>query len=481
MKPNRSSSTRFWLAQLKFGDSEAAQVRNWNAYCFWRYRSGIDKLQFGSSLDDFREKLGVSSNPAQDECRAFDELAEKHGGHPELQNDPSVPVTQFMDFSGEEFTGNMSFAGRILIGADFRETVFKKWADFRGAIFLGPTRFEGVRFEGEEPMPTASHGVVSFADSSFHNTVNFDGAQFPRITRFKRASFLGTVYCRDARFTPAVNSTKRMGGALFGDVRFESDLDFSGTEFGVAAEFENAVFQGNAGFAGTQFRANAWFDDAEFRDKTSFRKASFGRPPRFFGTEIHEDVNFNGIDWRSAERSYSRRHRRNEDSDSIKKDAEDAIRAWDRLALIMSQRERLTERHEFFRLKMRAQRQRDGYRSLSSIANWLFDKSSDYGWGIGSAFSWWAGHIVIGAVLLTIAANYPMMAWNSLQVSFANSLAFLRLGSEGGYLHGPHAALEKATAHAEWTFNLVGTTQAVLGPVLLFLVLLTLRNRFRFG
>ena len=55
------------------------------------------------------------------------------------------------------------------------------------------------------------------------------------------------------------------------------------------------------------------------------------------------------------------------------------------------------------------------------------------------------------------------------------------LGSAGGYLHRPHAALESATADAEWIFALVGTVQTVLGPILLFLVLLTLRNRFRLG
>ena len=74
-----------------------------------------------------------------------------------------------------------------------------------------------------------------------------------------------------------------------------------------------------------------------------------------------------------------------------------------------------------------------------------------------------------------------MMAWNSLLVSFANSLAFLRLGSEGGYLVGRRDALEKAACQAGWVFETVGTAQAVLGPVLLFLVLLTLRNRFRLG
>ncbi len=42
-------------------------------------------------------------------------------------------------------------------------------------------------------------------------------------------------------------------------------------------------------------------------------------------------------------------------------------------------------------------------------------------------------------------------------------------------------ALTKAASHADCVFGAVGTIQAILDPILLFLVLLTLRNRFRFG
>ena len=101
--------------------------------------------------------------------------------------------------------------------------------------------------------------------------------------------------------------------------------------------------------------------------------------------------------------------------------------------------------HEFYRLMMRAQRQRDGYRSLSSIANWLFDKSSDYGWGIGRAFLWWAGQIVVmGIILAWMALNCSpesTSAWqhvvrDGLSLSFANSHALLGLASGEGWLHG---------------------------------------------
>ena len=346
-------------------------------------------------------------------------------------------------------------------------------------MFVGGAKFTAAEFLSDGPELQCE---AIFIGSSFHGDALFHDVQFPDTTRFDQAAFHGSAKFSRATFMSRIGKSGLPdGSAAFRKAKFKRDVNFNDSVFGVGAKFENANFDSNTSFDNTKFESSARFNNAVFGNTTSFRGASFRKPPKFFETDIHEDVNFNRIVWSGAEQSYSRRNRRNDEPDRIVEDAEDAIRAWDRLALITGEQEKLTERHEFYRLMMRAQRQRDGYRSLSSIANWLFDKSSDYGWGIGCAFSWWAGHIVIGAVLLTIATKCPLMVWDGLLVSFANSLAFLRLGSEDGYLNGSHKALEGASSHSDWVFSTVGTTQAVLGPVLLFLVLLTLRNRFRLG
>ncbi len=54
------------------------------------------------------------------------------------------------------------------------------------------------------------------------------------------------------------------------------------------------------------------------------------------------------------------------------------------------------------------------------------------------------------------------------------------LASKGGYLHGARVTLANAN-HADGLFSAVGTTQTVIGPILLFLLFLALRNRFRLG
>ena len=474
MNSDRSSSTEFWLALLKFGDSGKERRKNWNTYCWSKLSRFIpDVLQSEiierlSPFDQFDLDSEVQTR--------LNEFAEASGGHPRLPDDPSITREPIMDFTGEEFPDGISFAGRLLFAADFSDAVLGQGqrADFSNAVFMKFTQFNRAKFAGLD-------SVADFSGSVFHNVVKFDAVKFSN-ARFDRVSFRNASRFRKAEFAAGGDGSSAPHAlTVFSRSEFKGKADFSDAAFSGRAFFDSAGFDGDASFKGTKFRHTVTFNNAKFGNTTSFRGASFGRPPKFFETEIHEDVNFNGVDWSGAERSYSRRHRRNATPDSIVEDAESAARAWDRLALIMSQRERLIERHEFFRLKMRAQRQRDGFWPPSSIASLLFDGLSDYGWGIGRAFFWWCCHIFAGAMVLTIAANCPMVAWNSLVVSFANSLAFLRLGSEGGYLHGPHTVLEKATSHAEWIFILVGTIQAVLGPVLLFLVLLTLRNRFRLG
>ena len=407
-------------------------------------------------------------------------------GLPELPQVPNVQIETYMNFSNEEFPENISFAGRVLIGADFRNAVFKGRADFRGAVFLGLTHFEGARFVGQETMQLAYHyhDKVSFADSVFCNTVYFKGTEFPRNSRFNYAEFLSAGYFQDAIF----GNNSELDVVVFDNVKFGSESNFSNATFFSSVGFDNVEFKDGANFKKTKFCSNAHFNNSIFNGTTTFREATFRQPPEFFEANVHEDANFNGIDWQMAELSYSNPNNKDVTRDEIKKRAENAVLVWERLALIMSKQEKPWERHQFFRLKMRAKRHAEGM-SILSIANGLFDILSDYGWGIGRSFTWLVGHIVLFGVILTGAACYQIHEnggqWNwripldGFLVSLSNSLSFLRLQS--GHLSGNYKELEKVLDQVMWLFSTVGTIQAILGPILLFLVLLTLRNRFRIG
>ena len=353
---------------------------------------------------------------------------------------------------------------------------------------LYDTKSALAKSEERAPEAQAGHGMVSFESSKFHDAVNLDNVRFPHTTRFDNATFDGPLNCRKATFGCGFDGSEN-GAVVFSGSTFISEVDFCKTEFEVATKFERTKFKGNVGFKESHFRTKVSFNDSNFLNAISFRKASFKIPPNFFKTDLYDDADFGRVDWSGAERSYHRRSRQGEKLDLVEERADDAVRVWSRLALIMSKQEKSAERHEFFRLKMRAQRQRDGL-SLLSVANLLFDGLSDYGWGVGRALFWWTVHVVVGAISLAGTAwcrsgdadhgSALTIVLNGLFVSIGNSLAFLQLVSEGGYLYDARVFIDDATSGVGFPIvDLVGTIQAVLGPILLFLVLLTLRNRFK--
>ena len=249
---------------------------------------------------------------------------------------------------------------------------------------------------------------------------------------------------------------------------------------------------GKASFETARFDESPNFNSAAFQSSTSFKGAVFGKPPRFFETKLHEDTNFGDIDWRVSESSYApdRKIRSSlppnhpNTTQSGGKDIESVIRAWDRLILIMSSLERSPERHLFYRLRMRAQRWRDG-QSMLSFVNWLFDATSEYGWSVPRALGSWCCHWLVGGVLLFFGTSATLCegeGWlvllQAVSTSFANAHLLLGLASEEGYLHEALEGLKEASNSLSLV-KAVGVIQSFLGPMFLFVVLLTLRNRFR--
>ena len=104
--------------------------------------------------------------------------------------------------------------------------------------------------------------------------------------------------------------------------------------------------------------------------------------------------------------------------------------------------------------------------------------------GVGRAFAWWLCHWVISALVLfantgpaAVSAEWCRLARAALGISFANAHTFLFLATKEGYLAPSRELLEN---NDEWGMLIaLGTVEAVLGPIFLFLLLLTLRNRFR--
>ena len=100
------------------------------------------------------------------------------------------------------------------------------------------------------------------------------------------------------------------------------------------------------------------------------------------------------------------------------------------------------------------------------------------------ACAWWLGHWVLAAVILfanawpaVSSANLGKLVLASIGTGFANAHAFLFLTTRGGYLEESRKLLESNDA---WGLvKGIGVAEAILGPIFLFLLLLTLQKRFR--
>lgn len=421
-------------------------MRLWNGYICSRLATDIEpwlERQAFESKPTIEPPSEGWPDLSVEERDRIEALARGSGGHPEFGS-------EYMDFRSHEFETNVDFSNLLLVNS----------------------RFEGAQF----------NGVADFRKARFQLTTSFDTAHFKRQVFFNGAEFDGPAHYFDTQF---------LCGCFFSDVRFDAvwfnDAQFLERGFpstispGTLVDFTNAKFTSlvdfrEAVFGDTDPKCNrrTWpervvdFSGATFEARASFYKAAFGSAPAFFGTDLHADTDFDRVHW--------------EQGGGTRVPSGYAVRAWERLELIMSQLEKPLDRHKFFRLKMRYRRRADG--PLLWVLNKSFELTCDYGWGVQRAFVCWVTHWIAFALVLflnsgaqTATSDWPALARAALGIGFANGHAFLGLAKDGGYLEASRRLLENNDVCG--LLSVAGTVQAVLGPTLLFLVLLTLRNRFR--
>ena len=372
-----------------------------------------------------------------------------------------------MDFSEHHFKEEVSFAAMLLVEADFSEAKFDGMAHFEYASFLDIAGFGDAIFGN----------FALFSLASFNHIADFGGASFGAKVRFGKASFDGMAHFARSSFDDHADFRK----AKFGEI-----TRFDHASFNEAVRFERASFGGWTLFNGAEFSKDADFSGANFGARSDFSEATFLAAPKFFEARLHEDTDFTGIDWSATENSYMRPWLMRPYQKEARENASDAKRTWERLALLMGQMGRWHDRHEFFRLRMRAERSAS-CAGMEAMANYFFDQMADYGWSVGRTSFMWLFHIILfGMVIFSVSpdghtcGSFPAALFDSLLVSLANAHAFLGLTRLGGYLHESSSCLMRAEDGIE-LLNALGTAQAFIGPVMLFLVLLAFRNRFRVG
>jgi hypothetical protein len=333
---------------------------------------------------------------------------------------------------------------------------FSKLISFNGFVFGGEVKFENSEFSQGILMfqKTIFAGNSSFDDAAFNNDVIFFEAEFAGSASFERTDFLGRVY-------------------------------FSSSKFSRNTHFTNARFESSAYFNSTEFLGETYFRNASFANESDFQKAKFTKPTHFEGVHFKQVVPaffeaslYEYTDWHSSKWP------------EVPKDGADArkqVQYYQRLSLLMNQLQKPGDQHFFFRKEMRAQRRIERWNIVNTM-NWLYETLCDYGHGLGRIASFWSGHILVGATVIWIGKSAESLgdgltarqAWNALGefplalgISFSNAHGFLGLN---------RSFLEKAIK--SWAedvpfFNIVGSGQTVVGVILLFFLLLTIRNRFR--
>lgn len=435
-----------------------------------------------------------------------------------------TPDNPVISFAGFHFpSGNISFDA-----VNFGDGE----VSFEGAIFgsgevyftnsrfgTGKLNFTQVYFEGELvtfansdfgssdiyfSLTNFNEASVDFSECVFNSDeVSFHEARFGSYVLFDKTNFGdGTVDFLGVRFG---DKTVSFSSAVFGarDVIFsqsdfgKGDVFFNGTTFGSAevAFVECQFDEGTVRFFDLKCETTAFnFDSIRCKasflmrnisniESLSFRAASFDNVLSIsnvsvngivdlVNTRLTNQFSLHGIECVLQREKYLGILKKASNPDDVERA--------NRLKDLAENNKHHNLALKFHGIEMRAKRWQPKTKALSSILDLLFDILCNYGQSVARPLLYWIGSIGIFALcyatLFKGGINSLRNIWDVVVFSFANSLPFLNAANEGRI-----KGLEKlfdASMAASYVLPLM-MTQGVLSVLLLFLIGLGLRNRFR--
>ncbi|MBP5858157.1 pentapeptide repeat-containing protein [Marivibrio halodurans] len=301
-------------------------------------------------------------------------------------------------------------------------------------------------------------GPVTFEDSTSKGDANFYSAIFKGEAFFKSATFKG-----DADFYSAIfkneaffKSATFKGDADFYSATFKGDAFFNSATFKDDARFNSATFESAVGFNSAAFVMHADFTNTCFRGLTNFQGALFrSNVPEYFGASLHEGTVFHDAIWPEVPRRDGPAARRQAD-------------AYERLKLEMDRLNRHEAELDFFARELMARRWCVPWHRAWLIA--AYGMVSDH----GRSLFWplWTGFVLWFAGALGYAMLDPAR-WDEHEAMGFSA------ASLGAILGTRREVFPEAMHHAEWPVAILSTGQGIAGAVLIFLIGLALRNRFR--
>lgn len=329
--------------------------------------------------------------------------------------------------------------------AEFGHTLFDCNVSFRGFHFFAPTDFSGTRFQ-VKPV---------FDEATFAEFAYFNNAEFEEV-----ASFIGTQFSMRADFEEA--QFHRL--ATFHNAVFSGVANFRNTKFAEKAHFQRTQFDEEAIFQGAKFSKHPDFVNAQFASKTVFVGAIFEtRVPDFRGAKLHEATEWSDtITWPDPKGDGN---------------LQQNIYAYERLRQEMERLKKPDDEQSFVRKEFRAKRGLAGTWSGERFLNFCYQTLSNYGNSIARPLFALALLFLVGIPVFIVPpvagteATIFHAASVAASVSFANMMSIFP-GVRKIMLTDHTVALSGAA-------KLFAVAQFIIGALLLFLLGLALRNRFR--
>ncbi len=363
-----------------------------------------------------------------------------------------------------KITGNIkeiNFSERGFKDVDFSFFVFPIKVSFAKAVFYESADFSNVLFFGDADL---SNPNKLYTSVSTDKSADFTEAYFTKQAIFTNTRFSESVIFNDSVFN---------GGANFKGAVFDALALFLNITFKFFTDFTNAIFHKTTGFANTKFLSGVHFTNATFihgvafdkikiTSSTNFKKTRFkNRMPDFYNAELHSN-----IIWDRDIKLWPK-IKNHKNDDIYKGQIEDNQNAYENLVSHMKKLDKYHDEHFFYRQEMRCRRSLAS--PLAKCFYWFYESLADYGYGIESALLGWFLHIFVGMILIAATTKNNLC---SIPLSFANAHSFLFFNK--GPVSGCYELFE-----GNLLFNIIWGFQTILGVILLFLLLLTLRIRFR--
>ena len=171
-------------------------------------------------------------------------------------------------FSGDAWFDKATFSGL----AWFDKATFSGLAWFDKATFSGDARFDEATFSGLAWFTEATFsGDAWFGGARFSGTARFGGATFSGLAWFDKATFSGTARFDEATFA---------GAARFDKATFSGDAGFAQAHFEGFTSFDAARFERSALFTAMQGDSFFSLSGADFDVVPDFEQAHFAEAPR---------------------------------------------------------------------------------------------------------------------------------------------------------------------------------------------------------